>query len=305
MSRYVPACFFALFPFAAGIPPAYAHSTAGERVFPATLSLEDPGISDELNLPQISRFKEAGEDGAPAAWVTNTSGSISKRLTEDFGISAGGAWLDEGGASGWDNFSAGAKYVFLKNAPHEAMLSAGIDWDIGGTGARRVGAESFSTVTPALFFGKGMGDLPDSADLLKPFAITGALGYAMPTRNFSTDPDTGDRTRNPQTVKWGFTVQYSIPYLEQHVKDMGIPKPFNTAIPIVEFAFDTPVGGDRAGHASGTVNPGIIFMGRSMQVGLEAQLPLNRHSGSGVGYVAQLHFYLDDIFPQSIGRPVW
>src|SRR5262249_29430626 len=161
---------------------------------------------------QISRFKEVGEDGAPAAWSTKTSASISKRVTENFGIEAEGVWVDSSGVSGWDNFSVGAKYVSLKNAPHEAMLSIGVDWDIGGSGTKRAGAESFSTVTPALFFGKGMGDLPDSADMLKPFAVTGTVGYAIPTRNFSVDEDTGDKTRNPQSIEWGFTVQYSLPY---------------------------------------------------------------------------------------------
>jgi hypothetical protein len=41
-----------------------------------------------------------------------------------------------------------------------------------------------------------------------------------------------------------------------------------------------------------------------MQFGLEAQIPLNNESGSGIGYLAQLHFYLDNIFPGSIGQPL-
>jgi hypothetical protein len=185
------------------------------------------------------------------------------------------------------------------------MLSTGIDWDIGGTGAKKVGAESFSTVTPAFFFGKGMGDLPDSVALLKPFAVTGTVGYAMPTEHYAIDATSGDRIRNPEAVTWGFTAQYSVPYLEQHVKDLGIPQPFNMAIPVVEFAFETPSSGDRHGHTTGTINPGIIFMGKDMQLGLEAQLPFNNASGSGVGYMAQVHFYLDDLFPRSLGRPLW
>jgi hypothetical protein len=288
-----------------GAPAAHAHSVVGDRIFPATLAIDDPGVSDEMTLPQISRFKQAGEDGAPSVWQTAISGEFDKRLTEDFGVSVGGAWLDSQSVSGWDNVSAGAKYVFFKNAPHEIMLSAGVDWDIGGTGTKRVGAESFSTVTPALFFGKGMGDLPDAAPWLKPFAVTGTLGYALPTRNFSTDPATGDKARNAQAVEWGFTLQYSVPYLQQHVKDIGLGKPFSAAIPIVEFAFESPTGGDQTGHTTGTINPGILFMGEQMQLGLEAQLPLNRNSGSGIGYVVQAHFYLDNIFPATIGKPLW
>jgi len=283
---------------------AYAHAIVGDRIFPATLAIDDPGISDELNT-QISRFKQAGDGGAPASWQTGTSGEYDKTITENFGVLIGGAWLNNGGVSGWDNFYVAAKYVFYTNVEHEIMLSTGLDWDIGHTGAKRVGADSFSTFTPALFFGKGLGDLPDSADLLKPFALTGTLGYAVPTQNFSTDPDTGNKTRNPQSVEWGFTVQYSLPYLQQHVKDLGIPQPFSTAIPIVEFVFETPTDGDQSGQTTGTINPGIIFMGDQMQFALEAQIPLNHDSGSGVGYLAQAHFYLDNIFPNSIGRPLW
>ena len=286
---------------------AQAHAIVGDRTFPATLAIDDPGISDELNAPQISRLKQANDDGTYSGTtsVSSVSSSISKRLTDDVGIELGGAWLDNGTSSGLDNFSAGVKYVFLKDAPHELMLSTGVDWDMGGSGAKRVGADSFSTVTPAVFFGKGMGDLPDSVEFLKPFAITGTLGYAMPTQNFATDPDSGDKTRNPQAATWGFTAQYSIPYLEQHVKDLGIPAPFNTAIPTVEFAFQTPTGGATSGHTTGTINPGVIFMGQDVQLGLEAQLPVNSASGTGVGYIAQMHFYLDNIFPQTIGRPIW
>ena len=204
-----------------------------------------------------------------------------------------------------NNFAVGAKYVFLKNPEHELMLSTGLDADIGGTGTKRVGAESFSTLTPALFVGKGFGDLPDSAAWLKPFAVTGSLGYAIPTRDFSTDPDTGDKTRNPESVEWGATLQYSVPYLQQHVKDMEFPAWVGSAIPVVEVALETPTNGEQSGHTTGTINPGVIFMGQQVQVGLEAQLPLNGDSGSGVGYVAQLHFYLDDFFPTTLGRPIW
>jgi len=40
-------------------------------------------------------------------------------------------------------------------------------------------------------------------------------------------------------------------------------------------------------------------------LGLEAIVPVNRRSGHGVGAVAQLHFFLDDIFPRTFGRPLF
>jgi hypothetical protein len=32
---------------------------------------------------------------------------------------------------------------------------------------------------------------------------------------------------------------------------------------------------------------------------------MNRDSGSGVGVLAQLHLYLDDMFPTTIGQPLF
>ena len=34
-------------------------------------------------------------------------------------------------------------------------------------------------------------------------------------------------------------------------------------------------------------------------------IPVNRHSGTSVGVIGQLHLFFDDIFPNSIGRPLF
>ncbi len=117
------------------------------------------------------------------------------------------------------------------------------------------------------------------------------------------DDNTGEEHSND--LVYGFTVQYSIPYLQQHVKDIGLSAPFNKLVPLVEFAFDKPLNRVDDRHTTGTINPGLIWMGQDEQIGLEAVLPLNNESGSGVGFLAQVHFYLDDIFPTTIGRPIW
>jgi hypothetical protein len=82
------------------------------------------------------------------------------------------------------------------------------------------------------------------------------------------------------------------------VRDVGIPAPFNRMIPLVEVALQTPIDGHRSGNTTGTVNPGIIWFGRYVQLGLEAVIPINNLTGKNVGVLAQVHFYLDDILPQ-------
>jgi hypothetical protein len=56
---------------------------------------------------------------------------------------------------------------------------------------------------------------------------------------------------------------------------------------------------------TGIISPGVIWVGRYYQVGIEAMIPINRQSGTSVGAIAQLHLYLDDIFPSTIGRPLF
>lgn len=291
------------------IEDAFAHGFAGKRFFPATLATDDPFVADELSLPTIFYQKMPGE---PAVRETDFSVDVSKRITENLGIGFGATYKQikpDGGDTqrGFDNLAASVKYKFYQSNEHETILSAGVDWDIGGSGSKRVGAESFSTFTPALFFGKGFGDLSDDMKYLRPFAVTGLLGVGIPSRSSTTtvnDEGDVDVERHPHTLQWGFAVEYSIPYLNANVQGTGWSEPFNQLIPVVEFAFSTEL--DRGGHGTtGTINPGLIWAGRYMQLAAEAVIPVNSRTGSHVGWIAQVHFFLDDLFPTTIGRPIF
>src|SRR5258705_5103491 len=167
-----------------------AHGMIGQRFFPATLAIDDPFVADELSLPTVSFMQFPGSGDAPAFRQTNISGEFSKRLSPNLGLSLAGDLTildpDHGKTqSGFQNMEISLKYVYWKSAEHETLLSSGVSWEVGGTGSTRVGAESFDVVTPQLFFGKGFGDLPDSLRWLKPIALTGAFGVAIPTRSFN------------------------------------------------------------------------------------------------------------------------
>jgi hypothetical protein len=296
-----------------GLPaPAFAHGVAGKRFFPATPTTEDPFVADELSLPIIARRKTAASGDEPATLVTTTAAEFTKRITPNFGLGFGANYLrlrPEGAEPqrGFDNLSASAKYQFYKNDQQEAIMSVGADWDIGGSGAKRVGAESFSTVTPGFFFGKGFGALPDSMKFLRPFALTGVAGIAMPSRSSTTTVnEDGDVTveRHPNVLKLGLALEYSLPYLQSFVKDVGLREPFNRMLPVVELALQKPL--DRGGGpTTGTLNPGVLWAGRYVQVGLEATIPVNSATGGKTGVLLQLHFFLDDLFPRSIGKPLF
>ena len=292
--------------------PALSHGFAGKRFFPATLATDDPFVADELSLPTISSRKLPADGDNPATRETDFSVDVSKRVTDNLGIGFGATYKrlapDGGDAQrGFDNLATSVKYKFYQSDEHETILSAGIDWDIGSSGSKRVGAESFSTFTPTLFFGKGFGDLPADMKYLRPFAVTGLVGYGIPSRASSTTTsDEGDETieRHPHTLQWGLAVEYSVPYLQSFVQDVGIREPFNRMIPVVEFAMSTALDRGSSG-TTGTVNPGVIWAGQYVQLAVEAVIPINSRTGNRTGWIAQLHFFLDDLFPTSIGRPIF
>src|SRR6195256_7022027 len=63
-----------------------AHEIVGNRLFPATLGIDDPGVNDELSIPTVAVFK-TGDD--PSFRQRDISGEFSKRITDAFGVSFG------------------------------------------------------------------------------------------------------------------------------------------------------------------------------------------------------------------------
>src|SRR5258707_2719557 len=146
---------------------ADAHGFAGERFFPTTISTDDPFVADELSLPT---FQAIRVPGAPPTKTFDLSADIALKLTPSIGIElADGYMLQKSPGSrlrtGFDNVVVGGKYQFLLNAEHEMIVSVGANAEIGGTS---IVADRFSTITPGLFFGSGIGGLPDSAYAVMP-----------------------------------------------------------------------------------------------------------------------------------------
>ena len=279
---------------------ASGHGFAGARFFPATLSTDDPFVNDELSLPTVSTIKTA--EGRETAIAVD----IAKRITPNLGIELGEEFIDlnpKHEASGFGNLELSAKYQFFTSAEHEAILSLGTEVEIGRTGQQRVDADSFSTWIPAFFFGKGLGDLSENLSLLRPIAITGLVGIAIPTTASTRTDD--EIEPHPNVLQYGWALEYSIIYLQEQVRDFGLAAPFDRLIPLVEFSFETPLNRGQSGKTTGTINPGVIWSSKYVQFGVEAVVPINERTGTSVGVIGQVHFYLDDLFPRSLGRPLF
>ncbi len=277
---------------------ALAHGVEGQRFFPESISVLDPFPADEADLLAFSHRKDNES-------LTDTFGAgISKRLTPNLSIGIDGAYdrmrPNDGSTKMWgfENFALDMKYSMLKVPEHEFIAATALKWEIGGTGARGVGSDQHSSVTPQFLFGYGLGDLPDSLGYLKPLAVTGQLGLTAVIGNRSADAaDIAD------TLSYGLVVEYSLLYMQSFVKDVGIKWPFNRLFPVVEFNFQTVLNGPNAGRTIALANPGLIWAGRYYEIGVEAAVPLNNRTGHNVGVQALIHLFLDDIFPDTYGRP--
>ena len=280
---------------------ALAHGFAGQRFFPATILTDDPFVADEMSLPTFTRPPPA----ADGSREFNLEADIAKRLTPDIGVTLGRGWkyLQNPGmpaVTGFGSLRTGLQYQLFVNGPHEAIALIGLNVTWAHTG--RVAAllePDFTTLSPTFNFGKGFGDLAGAPSYLRPFAITGNLGFDFPTKTESAG------TPNPDNFNYGFAFEYSLPYLQCCVKDVGLRRPFSQLIPLVEISFSTPFNRITPGvGTTGTVQPGIIWSGQYFQIGAEAIIPVTRTSGRGFGGLVQLHLYLDDLFPTTIGKPI-
>jgi len=89
------------------------------------------------------------------------------------------------------------------------------------------------------------------------------------------------------------------------VRDFGLPSFIGGMIPILEITWSSPASTPSTEGTAWTFAPGVIYMGDCYQVGIEALIPGNKTAGTNVGAIAQLHLFLDDIFPSSIGKPIF
>jgi hypothetical protein len=280
---------------------AQAHGFVGDRFFPATVLTDDPFVADEMSLPTFT-IDPSGPDHSREFDLET---DISKTLTRDIGITISDQWehlrpKGSPAATGLGTLDTELDWQFFKNAPHEATMMLGLNTSWAHTGrVQALGADDFTTLSPLLDFGKGFGDLPDNLPWIRPFAITGNLSFGFPTKTESAG------TPNPNNFNYGFAFEYSLPYLEQNVKDIGLRPPFSQMIPLVEVSYSTALNHGQGGQTIGTVQPGIIWSGQYFQISAEAIIPATRQTGNGYGGLVQLHFYLDDIFPNSFGKPLF
>ena len=302
--------------------PATAHVIAGDRVFPVTLTIDDPGVADEVSIPAFTYTRTGSDGGSGPGHDFDFGFEYDKTITATTALIFNDGYdvNQTNGAktqAGFENLYVTGKWQAYTNAAHEFVLSLGVIREIGGTGTTHTGGDRYGSTAPTGYFGKGLGDLP--IGFLRPLAITGELSYVVadhklkalqqaPASTASPPFDTGIAAQfnNGNNNAWsgGLTVQYSIPYLQSQVKNIGLPGFLGDLIPVVEVTWSSPASSPSAQGTTWTVAPGVIYLAQWGEIGVEALIPANKATGTTVGAVALVHFFLDDLLPTSLGKPL-
>jgi hypothetical protein len=312
-----PAALVAAVTLACASPHAYAHVIAGDRTFPVTLTIDDPGVSDEASLPALTYQRSGANGGTGPGHEVDLGYEYDKTITPETALIINGGYnIQQMNGSktqtGFDNIIITGKWQAYTNAAHEFVASFGIQRELGGTATLHDGGDKYGSTAPTAYFGKGFGDLP--IGMFRPLAITGELSYTIADKKLKafqvSDPDSGlisTQFNSGSNNAWngGFSVQYSLPYLQAQVKDFGLPGFIGNLIPLVEVTWSSPAGSPSAQGTTWTVAPGVIYMAQWGEVGLEALIPANRAAGTNVGVAALVHFFFDDLYPNSIGKPLF
>ncbi len=296
---------------------AYAHGFAGDHMFVSTLLIDDSNVADEASMGTFSFLPQPASSG-PSPVLYQGGFEFDKRITENFGFAIGQGYnvlTQPGGgknASGFSNLVVTLKYKAYVNDAHEFMMSVGLAREfatgVGGTVGSSLngalGADNGGSTEPVVYVSKGFGDLP--IGILRPFAVTGELGYNIADRALRLDPATGDPANNGNSNYWagGLSLQYSMRYLSAQVKDYGLPEFVNKLTPLVELSYQSTATQPSQLATQYLWGIGVNYTATDYAVTAEMLVPGNRNTGSHLGAIAQFHLYFDDMFPNSLGKPI-
>ena len=300
-----------------GVGPAFAHTVIGNRIFPATLTIDDPGTDDELTIPAFAYTFSSTTTYPPLDGAQGYSFDLfyGKRITADLEVSIDSAFLHQVNPrlNGWTGIETEVKDQVMVNLEHEFVVSLGVSEIWGGTATSQITqatpALQYTYITPKIFIGKGFGDLP--WDWARPIAVTGEIDYHVPTVA-SVYQNNILVTQNPTLVTYGATLQYSLYYMNGYVRE--VPEILRNFIVDIEAQLTTPVSNigpsvinavPGTHETTGTVGPGLYYLAHDYELGIYGAFPINQGSGKHPGVFAIVDFFLDDLFPNTLGKPIF
>ena len=305
--------------------PSLAHVVAGARVFPVTLTFDDPGVGDEASFPAFTYQRGPASGGTGPTHDVDLGFEYDKTITPTTALILNDGYdvdTTEGSKTeaGWENLFITGKWQAVTNETHELVMSLGVIREVGSSGTSHTGADANGSTSPTFYFGKGLGDVP--MDALRPFAVTGELSYTIADTELKTvQPAPSAELANGSPFASGLpaqynngannawsgslSLQYSIPYLQSQVRDVGLHGWLGKLIPVVELDWSSPASSPSTQGTTWVAAPGVIYLTNWGELGLEALIPLNKTAGTNVGAVGLVHFFFDDLYPKTIGKPLF
>jgi hypothetical protein len=135
----------------------HAHGIAGNRFFDGTLSFDDPAVADEAIVPLYSQLSFPTQGSLVGDNRINRA--FARILTPTLAFTADSGWIHQnwpiGHTSGSDKTNVGLKYEAYRDNRHEALISVGLEWGIGHSGAAAVGTDAPMAICPPRFHGYG------------------------------------------------------------------------------------------------------------------------------------------------------
>lgn len=282
--------------------PVSAHGTVGDYTFLEPIVAEDANPKNEFDIlrPAWYRTSEGRQFGLGY--------SLEKALMTDPGgdnimsVSAGSEWLamspDKGPyVTGFNDLEVLLKYAFLTVPEHEFRLSIAVDF-ILPTGNPSVQDQNHTQIGPEFLWAKGWGDLPNWSFVkyLRPFGFQGDFGYV---------PAVGGSTYHEMFAD--NVVEYSLPYLSNYVRDIGLQWPLRNVYLYTEFNYDQIITGPSGStFPQIVITPGLAFMNSFVELSVATQVPLNNASvgSTHAAVLGLLDLFIDDLFPRTKWTPL-
>jgi hypothetical protein len=95
-------------------------------------------------------------------------------------------------------------------------------------------------------------------------------------------------------------IEYSLPYLSNNVKDIGLTWPLRNMYPYVEFNYDQLITGPPGQtFPQIQITPGIAFMNYYLELSVATQFALNNATvpNNHAAVIGLLDLFIDDIVP--------
>jgi hypothetical protein len=275
---------------------AIAHGVVGDYVFLEPLITQDPTPANELDFLQPSWVRSNDSNTYSIGFSMEKVLYVDDEYVPRFSVGGGSNWthvspFQSGSMEGFGNLILFGKYAFFYSLKHEFMLTIGAQLQLPA-GNKDIEAENHTSLGPLFLWEKGMGDLPNLTVLkyFRPFGIQSDFGYV---------PALGGHTSHHMFAD--AVIEYSLPYLSNNVRDIGLKWPLRNLFLFNEINYDQLITGP-PGQTFPTLlaTPGIAYVSYHFELSLGTQFALNNASvpGTHAAVLGLLDIFYDSIFPR-------